>query len=177
MWPLPIRWALPYGSYCQPRGSGPSWLMLVDTPLIPFRFLSKSACRACFLVPMDLTTNWMNAISYWWKCWTLMLKANSAVRVCKSSEECSNGFKAWMEIFLKLFGLFKYLKRDWRKGNGIKLQTLFYQLFQLIVSLSAQETEIGFHWVKAQLSFLLPRITPFLSHVVSHHFTGPQMYR
>ena len=33
MWPLPIRWALPYGSYCQPRGSGLSWLMLiVDTP-------------------------------------------------------------------------------------------------------------------------------------------------
>ena len=31
MWRPPNGWALPYGSYCQPRGSGQSWLMLGDT--------------------------------------------------------------------------------------------------------------------------------------------------
>ena len=31
MWRPPNCWALPYGSYCQPRGSGQSWLMLGDT--------------------------------------------------------------------------------------------------------------------------------------------------
>ena len=57
MWRPPNCWALPYGSYCQPRGSGQSWLMLGDTtnvdsllmwilpiilmwtPLIPFKWI------------------------------------------------------------------------------------------------------------------------------------------
>ena len=65
MWRPPNCWALPYGSYCQPRGSGQSWLMLGDTtnvdsllmwilpiilmwtPLIPFRWIS--VIRTCLM--------------------------------------------------------------------------------------------------------------------------------
>ena len=73
MWPPPICWALPYGTYCQPRRSGPSWLMLVDTPnffQMDSNYNNKKCLPHTFRSPWTQIINMIKAITCWCKFWS-----------------------------------------------------------------------------------------------------------